>query len=124
DDDRADDRRDAEDLFAFDAQTHRVARPRSPPSGPCCLLLCYCSCRFWRRRSLFSLLCSVLRLMPRISAARVLLSRVCARVIMIRRRSASATVVPGARATCGWGAFGVSPASGAGRCLGSMSGPG
>ena len=41
-----------------------------------------------------SLLCSVFRLMPRISAARVLLFRVCSSVRRIRPFSASSTVVP------------------------------
>ena len=49
----------------------------------------------------FSLLCSVFRLMPRISAARVLLFRVCSSVSMISRRSASSTVVPGAIVSVG-----------------------
>src|SRR5262245_51564533 len=43
---------------------------------------------------LWSLLCSVLRLMPRISAARALLPPVCLRVRKISSRSASSTVVP------------------------------
>jgi hypothetical protein len=60
-------------------------RPR-PPDPPA---------RRTVRSARFSLLCSVFRLMPRISAARVLLSRVCSSVIWISRRSASSTVVPG-----------------------------
>src|SRR2546430_9964509 len=43
---------------------------------------------------LWSLLWSVLRLMPRISAARVLLPPVCLSVRRISSRSASSTVVP------------------------------
>src|SRR3989441_9350950 len=43
---------------------------------------------------LWSLLCSVLRLMPRISAARVLLPPVCLSVRRMSSRSASSTVVP------------------------------
>src|SRR5262249_61935408 len=43
---------------------------------------------------LWSLLCSVLRLMPRISAARVLLPPVCFSVRKISSRSASSTVEP------------------------------
>src|SRR4029077_10021554 len=77
-----------------------------------------------RNLSLFNLLWSVFRLMPRISAARVLLSPVCASVIMIRRRSASSTVVPGPSATCGWCSGAGSAASDVGRCLISMNGPG
>src|SRR5580658_7477431 len=42
----------------------------------------------------FSLLCRVFRLMPRISAARVLLLLVASMVFRISRRSASSTVVP------------------------------
>ena len=42
----------------------------------------------------FSLLWSVFRLIPRISAARVLLLRVCSRVRRMRPFSASSTVVP------------------------------
>src|SRR5262249_54204693 len=42
----------------------------------------------------FSLLCNVFKLMPRISAARVLLLLVDSSVFRIRRRSASPTVVP------------------------------
>src|SRR5437868_456933 len=42
----------------------------------------------------FNLLCKVLRLMPRISAARVLLLFVDSKVLRINRRSASPTVVP------------------------------
>ena len=41
-----------------------------------------------------SLLCNVFRLMPRISAARVLLLWVDSRVLKISIRSASSTVVP------------------------------
>ena len=50
-------------------------------------------------RNRFSLLCSVLTVTPRISAARVLLSRVCTSVSSMRRRSASSTVMPGVRPT-------------------------
>src|ERR1035441_8982143 len=42
----------------------------------------------------FNLLCSVLRLIPRISAARVLLLCVASRVLRISKRSPSPTVVP------------------------------
>src|SRR2546423_8979580 len=42
----------------------------------------------------FNLLCKVLRLIPRISAARVLLLFVDSKVLIISRRSASPTVVP------------------------------
>src|SRR5215469_4644742 len=74
----------------------------------------------------FNLLCRVLRLIPRISAARVLLLFVDSRVFKISCLSASSTVVP----TPTWMAFGseltlrglVDPKPG-GRCLVSTSGP-
>ena len=75
-----------------------------------------------RPRSRLSLLCSVFRLMPRISAARVLLSRVCSSVIRISRRSASSTVVPGVSDSVGFATSGESVTSG-GSCFGSMNSP-
>src|SRR5207248_6076832 len=47
----------------------------------------------------FSLLCSVFKLIPRISAARVLLLLVASRVLRISNLSASSTVVPTPRRT-------------------------
>src|SRR3954467_9982054 len=109
----ADDGSDAGDLFGTDAQSHTRR-------------YCDTTSSFFRPgirpRSLFSLLCSVFRLIPRISAARVLLSRVCSSVIRIKRRSASSTVVPGDRAKAGWPDGGVSTSDG-GRCRGSMNSP-
>jgi hypothetical protein len=60
--------------------------------------------------------------MPRISAARVLLSRVCSSVSRIRRFSASSTVMPGVSATVGFVVSAVSVTSG-GRCFISMNSP-
>ena len=82
-----DKRRDPGDLPALDG--HRrpsVSRVRGLPDSS-----------FMR----LSLLWSVFRLMPRISAARVLLPRVCSSVSRISRRSASSTVVPGVSVTVG-----------------------
>src|SRR5271157_2442724 len=74
----------------------------------------------------FSLLCSVFRLMPRISAARVLLLLVASRVFKMSSRSASSTVVPTPRrtalASC-TGARGTTCPKPGGKCLGSTRMP-
>ena len=83
DDREADDRGDAGDLLRLDAQPH------ADQSDALLLLDLQAGC---------SLLCSVFRLMPSISAARVLLPLVCCSVSRISCRSASSTVVPGVEA--------------------------
>src|SRR3954462_5674259 len=74
----------------------------------------------------FNLLCNVLRLMPRISAARVLLLLVDSKVLRISRRSASPTVVPTPTriesASSTETRMGEWPNPG-GKCLVSMTGP-
>src|SRR5271157_5515458 len=74
----------------------------------------------------FSLLCSVFRLMPRISAARVLLLLVASSVFKMSSRSASSTVVPTPRrtalASC-TGARGTTCPKPGGKCLGSTRMP-
>src|SRR5438270_155103 len=71
----------------------------------------------------FSLLCKVFRLMPSISAARVLLLWVDSNVFRIRRRSASSTVVPTPTRTAfpslTWPRIGAWPKPG-GMCFGSI----
>ena len=120
-DDRADNRRDAEDLLPLIPS--RIGTGADSGLRELLAALVLSSFVFFGRSlSLFNLLCSVFRLMPRISAARVLLSRVCSSVIMISRRSASSTVVPGASATCGCCGAGGSSARSGGRCFGSMNG--
>src|SRR5215467_7925077 len=73
-----------------------------------------------------SLLCKVFKLMPRISAARVLLLFVDSSVLMISRRSASPTVVPTPTriesASSTDGRNGAWPNPG-GRCLVSITAP-
>src|SRR2546425_5789661 len=67
---------------------------------------------------LWSLLCRVLRLMPRISAARVLLPPVCLSVLRISSRSASSTVVPTGSTTSASvvGVTGATDVPSGGRC--------
>ena len=72
----------------------------------------------------FSLLCSVFKLMPSISAARVLLLPAASSVATISLRSASSTVIPGAIVTpldTGSTLRGAGPKRG--RCCGSMNSP-
>ena len=105
---QADDGRHADDLLGLDASASSAISDRESTLS--------LFRRLPRPRSLFNLLCSVFRLMPRISAARVLLSRVCSSVIRISRVSASSTVVPGVSDSVGFTTSGESVTSG-GRCF-------